>query len=136
MKKRLLPPVFKMVGIAIILLSLIILFLARALNIVFIRDIISHDKELFSQIGRSVFFTGFLFILLAREKVEDEFADFCRLTAFRITFVTGLIAVILNSIPILNNKNIDNSYHFLLIECIFYIIFFYATKKGLIRYEK
>ena len=136
MKKRLLPPVFKLIGITVIILPLIILVVARALNLIILRDIISQNKELFSQIGRSVFFTGFLLIILAREKVEDEFVDFCRLTAFRFTFVVGLIAVILTPIPFLNTKNIDNSYHLLFTECIFYIIFFYATKKGLIRYEK
>jgi hypothetical protein len=131
-----LPPVFKMIGLAIILLTFLVPVTLKLLNIAVINKIIVENKELFFQIDRSVFFIGFLLVILAREKVEDEFVNFCRLTAFRITFVTGLIAVILNPIPFLNYNNIDNSYNLLLIECIFYIIFFYATKKGLIRYEK
>ncbi len=135
MKKNLLPPVFKIIGITVIILPIIILVVARASNIV-IRNISAQNQELFWQIVRSVCFTGLLFIILAREKVEDEFVDFCRLTAFRLSVLFGLTAIILNPIPLFDLNDLERSSHLLLIQCIFYILIFYATKKGLIRYEK
>ncbi|HEY6063807.1 MAG TPA: hypothetical protein VIV35_09375, partial [Chitinophagaceae bacterium] len=94
------------------------------------------DKATFSRLAASVFFTGFLLFILAREKIEDEFADFCRLTAFRLAFLFGLISIILNPIRLFHYNNLESSSLLLLIQCIFYIIIFYAGKKGLIRYEK
>src|SRR5438552_922331 len=136
MKHRSLPPAFKMIGFIIILLTLLIPLALKLFNIVPINKIISADKTLYFQIDRSVFFAGFMLILLAREKIEDEFADFCRLTAFRLTFLFGLFSIIVNPIPLFKNNDLNSSYGLLCIQCIFYIIIFYATKKGLIRYEK
>ena len=136
MKKKLFPTVFKTIGLSIILLTFLVLLVLKLLDEAAFNKI-SADKMLFRQIVGSVFFIGFLLIILAREKIEDEFADFCRLTAFRLSFLFGLISVILNSIPFLKiNNNLDSSYHLLFIQCIFYLIIFYATKVGLVRYEK
>ena len=136
MKARLLPHVFKKIGLSILLLTFFVAIAVKLLNIAAITKIVSTNKILLSQIERSVFFTGVLLILLAKEKVEDEFIDFCRLTAFRFTFIFGLVGLILNPIPFMNINNLDNSNHLVLIQCIFYLIIFYATKKGLFRYGK
>ena len=82
MKFRMLPPVFKIIGLALVLFMLVIL-LTLKLSDKTVFHIFFMDKIPISRLAVSVFFTGFLLFILAREKVEDEFADFCRLTAFR-----------------------------------------------------
>src|SRR5947209_3447869 len=133
MTSKLLPRAFKIVGIAIIFLTFLIPLTFKLLNEEVFKQFVAN-KVLFKQIAGSVFLTGFLLFIFAKEKVEDEFADFCRLTAYRYSFIFGLVSVLLY--PIFKNNNLDSSYHLLLLECIFYLIIFYATKKGLIRYEK
>ena len=136
MKARLLPHIFKMIGFAIIVIPLIALILAVILNIFNLHDIISHNKQLFKEVGYSVIFTGFFLIISAKEKVEDEFADYCRMVAFRFSFLCGIVSIIFIPIPFMNTNNLDNSYHLLMIECITYLTIFYAAKKGLFRYGK
>ena len=134
MKFRMLPPVFKIIGIVIILLSSLVLIPGK-LNTSFFNQLFA-DNVSYSRLAISVFFIGFLLFIMAREKVEDEFTNFCRLMAFRITFMFGVVSIILNPIRLFHLNNLDKSYHLLLIQGVFYIIIFYIVKKGFIRYEK
>ena len=134
MKFLMLPPVFKTIGIIVIFMSPLVA-IPQGLSTKTFNNFFA-DNISFTRLAVSVFFVGFLLFIMSREKVEDEFADFCRLIAFRTTFMFGVVSIILNPIRLFHYNNLDRSSHLLLIQCIFYIIIFYASKKGLIRYEK
>ena len=127
MRKRLLPHKAKYYGLVFIFLIPAVIILLKLLI-----DF-PQNAQLLKGICRGSVIAGFLIIILSREKIEDEFIDFCRLQSFRSAFIIGIIIFIVNYFFEGQDKN---SFDLLLGQSIFYLITFYGLKSGIVKYDK
>jgi hypothetical protein len=88
---------FKKIGIGVILLSILPGLIIKTMHIVLMQS----QRELFKSLSYSGFLIGLLFIVLSRDKEEDELTIYLRLTAMLDMFVFAVIYVIIKPLIVL-----------------------------------
>ncbi|MCB2196868.1 MAG: hypothetical protein KQH79_13490 [Bacteroidetes bacterium] len=123
-KLKLLPYWLKFIGIATALFSII----------AHLTDIYGENKiiELFWQIGLTV---GLLFIVLSKEKSEDEMIMQLRLNSAFFALIIGIIVhllfILIDKLLGANDFQSYSSIYFINFTLIAYILFFYSLKRKL-----
>jgi len=128
MQSKLLPHYYKLVGISIFTLAFIIPLIMGMLHQQ------SWEQTLpRRQIANTIMLIGLLIFILSREKIEDEFVDFCRLRAFRTAFIAGLIYFLQDTFGTFNGNLTNSSFGLLIMEIGVYVVMFYFLKGGLLN---
>ena len=83
------------------------------------------------KVANAVILLGLLFIILAKEKTEDEFISFCRMRAFRAALLTGLIYFLLDYTGVFSGAITGSSFGLMLAETLIYLAVFYISKSGI-----
>jgi hypothetical protein len=125
---QLLPNYFRWIGLIITLLPILFLIIARSLN----NELFQAHKETIKIFSINVFILGLLFIVLTKDKIEDEMTMLLRLRAMAFIFIVAVIYVITQPLIdwIWNDTfSILNSRHLVVIMLISYIIYFFILKK-------
>lgn len=94
---KLLSVKFKKIGIGVIVLSILPGLIIKSMHIVLMQS----QRELFKSLSYSGFLIGLLFIVLSRDKEEDELTIYLRLTAMLDMFVFAVIYVIIKPLIVL-----------------------------------
>ena len=120
--KYFLPSYFKIIGIVLIIISIIVLIFATVFK--FYLDFFSA-AHLILMFNRLSFICGLSFIIFSKEKSENEETEKNRFNALVFSIaISALILVILEIINILNKQVPINAVDFLIIEmCVYYIFF-------------
>ena len=124
---RLLPRYFKKVAFGIMLFSALLVLLT-------ILKVLPIDKEIIKTIAKSGFLISLLLLVITRNKIEDELTLRIRLKAFAVSFIYGVVSVILEPFKnllfgdsFLSDKGVTE----LLISMIFfYFIMMFKMKKN------
>ena len=74
---------------------------------------------------------GLLIIVFTKEKIEDEFINACRLKAFKVAFVSGIIYYLQDAFGTYSGALINSSFYLLMMQIGVYCIIFYILKAGL-----
>ncbi len=129
----LLPNKFKPIGTIILVLSIPLVFL----SVYFFPQIKDHTG-IAKSIVSIIAIIGFALIIFSREKIEDEFIENCRLKAFAMSFVIGIITYLIYEILNLFDKDATRSvFQSLFNQCIFYVVYFFLLKNNFyIKHEK
>ena len=125
MASYLLPRSFKITGLIVSALA----FLATIFSGV-LQPASWEDSEPRRKIANAVLLLGLLFIILAKEKIEDEFVGFCRLRAFRAALLTGLVYFLLDYTGVFSGNITGSSFGLMLAEMLVYLAVFYLSKPG------
>ena len=128
MRSRLLPYTFKIVGLLIFLIAFISPIILGMLQLQS-----WEQSEPRRQIANTIMLFGILLFVLSKEKIEDEFIDFCRLRAFRAAFVAGIIYFLQDAFGTFNGNILNSSFGLLIMELLVYVVIFYIGKAGLIN---
>jgi hypothetical protein len=128
MRSKLLPYSCKIVG-------LLIFFLAFMSPIVMgmLHPQSWEQTEPGRQIANTIMLIGLLLFILSKEKIEDEFVDFCRLRAFRAALITGIIYYLQDAFGTFKGNIVSSSFGLLIMELLVYVVIFYVAKAGLIN---
>jgi hypothetical protein len=126
----LLPNYFKQIGIALFVVTMILLFT---------RKYFFEDAELLQLLSKKVMLVGLLIIILSKEKIEDELILKLRGQAFAISLIAGVIYTLVQ--PLINylvallikpEKAVYddlNDFIILWFMMVMYITFFYMFKR-------
>jgi len=125
MKSNLLPNSFKLVGISTFLLAFII-----PIIIGFVYKQSWDDTETRRQTAQAIMLVGLLTLILSKEKIEDEFVNACRLKAFKVAFIAGIIYFLQDAFGTYSGKLINSSFYLLMMQIGVYCIIFYILKAG------
>ena len=126
MQSSLLPRSFKITGMVIAVLA----FLAPILFGMMESNSWEYGEPR-RKIANAALLIGLLLIVLAKEKVEDEFIDFCRLRAFRAALLTGLIYFLLDYLGLFKGTLTGSSFGLMLAETLIYLMVFNLSKSGI-----
>ncbi|RYE38300.1 MAG: hypothetical protein EOP48_27320 [Sphingobacteriales bacterium] len=128
MRPRLLPRSFKPVG-------LIVAVLAFLIPVVFgmLQSSSWEQAEPRRKIANAILLIGLLLVVMAKEKVEDEFIGFCRLRAFRAAILAGLLYFLLDYVGIFKGTIAGSAFGLMLAEIVIYLAVFYASKTGMAK---
>jgi len=126
MQSRLLPRAYKIVGMIIASLAFITPIIAGMLHAV-----TWEQSEPRRKIANSIVLIGLMLIVLAKEKVEDEFMNYCRLNAFRAALLAGVIYFILDYAGIFKGSIVSTSFGLILSEILVYLMVFHIQKLGI-----
>ena len=124
---KLLPNYYKKVGIGLIVLTaLIFTFL-----IIICPTATQNTKELLKILLQSFLLIGLLIIAIARDRVENESIHFLRLTSMSMSFVFGVVYVIVNPLISLLFGYIEvvGAREIIIIMLMFYLVLFYIQKQ-------
>jgi hypothetical protein len=88
---------FKKIGIVVMVSSILPGLIIKTMHIV----LVESQRELFKSLSYSGFLMGLLFIVLSRDKEEDELTVYLRLTAMLDMFVFAVIYVIIKPLIVL-----------------------------------
>lgn len=124
---HLLPRYFKKVAFGIMLFSALLVVLT-------ILKVLPIDKEIIKTIAKSGFLISLLLLVITRNKIEDELTLRIRLKAFAVSFIYGVVSVILEPFKnllfgdsFLSDKGVTE----LLISMIFfYFLMMFKMKKN------
>jgi hypothetical protein len=125
----LLPTYFKIIGIVVMILAFVPAVIVMLMNI----EIIQSQKELFKVMTLNVLILGLFFIVMAKDKVEDEMTFVIRLKAMAWTFSWAVLYVIVKSLVDLFLKDLpqDLSGQQVVLTMLFvYLIMYYVKKRG------
>ena len=125
MKPRLLPHTYKIVGLCVFSLAFLIPIIMGMLH-----QQSWEQTEPKRQIANTIMLIGLLLFILSREKIEDEFMNFCRLRAFRAAFIAGVIYFLQDAFGTFNGNLINSSFGLLMMEIVVYVVIFYFSKAG------
>lgn len=126
MRSKLLPYPCKIVGCLVFLvafISPIVIGMLQVQN--------WEQSEPRRQIANTIMLIGVLLFILSKEKIEDEFIDFCRLRAFRAAFIAGIIYYLQDAFGTFNGNILNSSFGLLIMELLVYVVIFYVGKAGL-----
>jgi hypothetical protein len=128
-KTGLLPNYFKKIGIVVMILTFIPAVIVKAMDI----SMMQAQKELFKLMTMNMFILGLLFIVWAKDKVEDEMTIALRLKSMGVAFIWAVLYVVLKPLidvlfkdPIADFKAQELVLSMLLV----YLILYYIQKKG------
>jgi uncharacterized membrane protein YfcA len=125
-KLRLLPHIYKKIGIVLLIVSFPLAFLLS----IYLNTEIKNPK--FSRSILSLLVSiGFTLLIFSKEKIEDEFIEYCRLKAFAFSFLLGIAMFIIRGIFHFSDYNrTDSIFSILLLQCISYSSHFYFRKNN------
>ena len=126
MKSNLLPNSFKLIGAATFALAFLI-----PLVIGFFNPQTWEDTESRRQVAQTFMLLGLSAFILSKEKVEDEFINACRLKAFKVAFVAGIIYYLQDAFGTYNGALLNSSFYLLAMQIGVYCVIFYLLKSGL-----
>lgn len=126
MKSNLLPNSFKLIGAGTFALALIILIVMGFLN-----QQGWEETEPRRHIAQTFMLLGLSAFILSKEKIEDEFINACRLKAFKVAFVAGIIYYLQDAFGTYNGALLNSSFYLLAMQIGVYCIIFYLLKSGL-----
>ena len=126
MKSNLLPNSFKFLGVTIFALAFLIPIAMGVLN-----PQPWDDTENRRQITQAIMLVGLLILILSKEKIEDEFINSCRLKAFKVAFIAGIIYFLQDAFGTYNGSLLNSSFYLLIMQIGVYCIIFYVLKAGL-----
>ena len=126
MKSNLLPNSFKFLGVSIFALAFLIPIGMGLLN-----PQPWDDTENRRQIAQAIMLVGLLILILSKEKIEDEFINSCRLKAFKVAFIAGIIYFLQDAFGTYNGSLLNSSFYLLVMQIGVYRIIFYVLKAGL-----
>ena len=125
MKSNLLPNSFKFLGVTIFALAFLIPIAMGLLN-----PQPWDDTENRRQIAQAIMLVGLLILILSKEKIEDEFINSCRLKAFKVAFIAGIIYFLQDAFGTYNGSLLNSSFYLLVMQIGVYCIIFYVLKAG------
>ncbi|MCL6217420.1 hypothetical protein [Zunongwangia pacifica] len=123
---KLLPYKFKIVGYALLAISILVFIGAFT-------EIISVEKAIIKNVLFNLVLIAFLILAISKEKIEDERSMKLRLVAFAATFLYGVLFIIVS--PFVNilfhgSFEIDiHAYQLLFTMFLWYFVVFYFMKK-------
>ena len=126
MKSNLLPNYFKFIGATTFALAFI-----TPIVIGFINQQAWVETESRRQIAQTIMLLGLSAFILSKEKIEDEFINACRLKAFKVAFVSGIIYFLQDAFGTYSGALINSSFYLLMMQIGVYCIIFYILKAGL-----
>ena len=126
MKSNLLPNCFKLIGATTFALAFI-----TPIVIGFINQQAWVETESRRQIAQTIMLLGLSAFILSKEKIEDEFINACRLKAFKVAFVSGIIYFLQDAFGTYSGALINSSFYLLMMQIGVYCIIFYILKAGL-----
>ncbi|MGB4401078.1 MAG: hypothetical protein WBJ10_17025 [Daejeonella sp.] len=74
---------------------------------------------------------GLSAFILSKEKIEDEFINACRLKAFKVAFVAGIIYYLQDAFGTYSGALLNSSFYLLVMQIGVYCVIFYLLKSGL-----
>ena len=126
---QLLPLHFKKVALGIMLVSILILVASVLFSVS-----IKIDKDIVKTISKSGFLISLLLFAITRSKIEDELTLRIRLKAFTVSFIYGVVIVIIEPFinllfgdSFLSNKGVTE---LLISMFFFYFLMIYLMKKN------
>ena len=126
MKTYLLPVSFKAIGLTIFALAYIVPIMMGVFD-----QKPWTETEFRRDLAQAIMLVGLLIVILSREKIEDEFISSCRLRAFSVAFIAGIIYYLLDAFGSSFSGDLVYSAFYLLIYQIgIYCFTFYFTKSG------
>ena len=125
MKSNLLPNSFKFLGVTIFALAFLIPIAMGLLN-----PQPWDDTENRRQIAQAIMLVGLLILILSKERIEDEFINSCRLKAFKVAFIAGIIYFLQDAFGTYNGSLLNSSFYLLVMQIGVYCIIFYVLKAG------
>ena len=126
MKSNLLPNYFKFIGATTFAPAFI-----TPIVIGFINQQAWVETESRRQIAQTIMLLGLSAFILSKEKIEDEFINACRLKAFKVAFVSGIIYFLQDAFGTYSGALINSSFYLLMMHIGVYCIIFYILKAGL-----
>jgi hypothetical protein len=126
MQSRLLPRAYKIVGLTLFSLAFLVPIILGLVN-----QEPWEQTAFRRQVANSIMLFGLLLFMLSREKVEDEFVDFCRLRAFRTALIAGVIYFLQDAFGTLGGNLVNSSFGVLIMQIAVYVVMFYVLKAGL-----
>ena len=126
MKSNLLPNYFKFIGATTFALAFI-----TPIVMGFINQQPWDETESRRQIAQTIMLLGLSAFILSKEKIEDEFINACRLKAFKVAFVSGIIYYLQDAFGTYSGALINSSFYLLMMQIGVYCIIFYILKAGL-----
>ena len=126
MKSNLLPNCFKFIGATTFALAFI-----TPIVMGFINQQPWDETESRRQIAQTIMLLGLSAFILSKEKIEDEFIIACRLKAFKVAFVSGIIYYLQDAFGTYSGALINSSFYLLMMQIGVYCIIFYILKAGL-----
>ncbi len=126
MQTKLLPVKFKLIGIIVAIAAFVILIIFGMVNPEPWEN--THLRRLIAQ---TIILLGLLFIVLSREKIEDEFIGHCRAKAAVAAFIFGIVFYIITSFMAFKNiETVNSAFRVLISEGMFYLIMFHWYLRG------
>lgn len=128
MPYKLLPHSFKIIGITVFSLAFITPILLGMLH-----QESWESTESRREIANTFMLIGLLVFIISREKIEDEFVNYCRLIAFRAALIGGIIYFLQDAFSNINSNLAHSSFGLLLMEIAVYLTIYYMAKFGWIN---
>jgi len=128
MRTRLLPHSYKIIGLSVFVFAFVIPIIMGMLH-----QTSWEQTEPRRIIANTSMLIGLLLFILSKEKIEDEFINFCRLRAFRTAFIAGIIYFLQDALGTFNGNLVNSSFGLLIMEISVYIVVFYISKAGWIN---
>jgi hypothetical protein len=132
MKFNPIPNYFKKIALGIILLVIAFLIIVKLYNLNLSRTTIKSIAKV------SIALAGFFFII-AKEKIEDEFIQSVRLTAYALAFGFFIVLYIIDEshmLDFIGSDNTPDAFKYICNSILMYIIYFYLSKYGIIKRGK
>lgn len=125
MRSKLLPHPYKFIGLVVFILALLLPIILGAL------DGSSWEESAHRRhIAQTAMLVGLLIIILSKEKLEDEFIDFCRLRAFRAALIAGIVYFLQDVFGTFSGNLVHSSGGLLLMQTAVYLVVFHLMKSG------
>ena len=120
---RLLPTYFKWIGLCTLLSAIIISILLWELTRFY------QEQPMLIGATKTVTILSLLLVILAKEKVEDEFIQSCRIRAAATAFITGVMAYVIASLTTFFEEQ-GSTFQILGTEAFIYLIIFHLLKRN------
>jgi len=119
-----LPSYFKIIGLVVILISLLVLVFAAFIKSYLVFFPASNIILMYNRIS---FLCGLSLVVFSREREEDDETDKARLVALIFSMAASvLLLVVIEIINVFNNNSPIYAFDFMIIEmCLYYIIFIF-----------
>lgn len=126
MRSALLPHKYKLIGLALFLLAFLV-----PIIIGFFDSQTWEETSSRRLAAHALMLIGLFVMILSREKVEDEFIDYCRLRAFRAALFASIIYFLMDVFETFSGNLVHSSFGLLLMQIGIYVLVFHIGKSGL-----
>lgn len=126
MESNLLPNSFKLIGVATFGLAFL-----TPIVIGMVSPQSWEETESRRQIAQTFMLLGLSALILSKEKIEDEFINACRLKAFKVAFVAGILYYLQDAFGTYSGALLNSSFYLLVMQIGVYCVIFYLLKSGL-----